>query len=50
MKKNNHTIKRDKINLYQAMKVINISPSMNKQKVSEINFEPCVDIKIEHVT
>ena len=43
-------LRRGKSNLYQMMRMINISSLMNKQEVSEINFEPCIDIKIEHVT
>ena len=50
MKKNNHACERGKINLYRMIEMINISSLMNKQEASEINFELCIDIKIEHVT
>lgn len=50
MKKNNHASEKGKINLYQMMRMINISSLMNKQEVSEINFESHNDIKTKCVT
>ena len=43
-------LRRGKINLYQMMRMINISSLMNKQEVSKINFEPHINIEIKYVT
>ena len=43
-------VRGGKINLYQMMRMINISSLMNKQEVSEINFEPHINIEIKYVT
>ena len=50
MKKNNHACEKGKINLYRMIEIINISSLMNKQEVSENNFDPCIDIEIKYVT
>ena len=50
MKKNNHACEKGKINLYRIIEMINISSLIDKQEVSEINFEPHINNKIKYVS